>query len=170
MTISRSRDMWRSAPALDFDSNLWEISRRSFYWRCKKREKRAHWDTKGKGDVHGWKDARKVGRFGGIRMKMRRWCLSGDFFSLSFFFTTCGGVCARARFTKTDKAKRESKNDSRSINSVTCHSSCCRIRFTAISFAICRSWASLRSARNWNVKEKCNVYSHTTSIFQDFST
>lgn len=26
------------------------------------------------------------------------------------------------------------------------------------------------SARNWNVKEKCNVYSHTTSIFQDFST
>lgn len=79
-------------------------------------------------------------------------------------------VCVSARFTEADKAERENENESRSINTVTYHSSCCRIRFTAISFAICRSWASLRSARNWNVKEKCNVYSHTTSIFQDFST
>lgn len=70
-------------------------------------EARAFWDTKGKGrakgNVRGWKDARKVGRFGGIRMKMRRWCLSGNFFSVSFFFTT--------RVKKPDKAERKKERE-----------------------------------------------------------
>lgn len=117
------------------------------------------------------KEARKIGFDSGLEWRWDRERRLFWKFLISFVFLRHTREIYEYRVGKGEKWKEKERiTDWKSINIVMHHSSCRRIRFTAISFAICRSWASLRSARNWHVKEKCNVYSHTTSIFHAFST
>lgn len=88
-------------------------------------------------------EAHKIGRFG-TRMKMKSRMSSGC--RAIFIFLLLRRM--RARYTIMEGVEREGERErggeERSTNAVKYHSSWCRIRFTAISFAICRSWASLR--------------------------
>lgn len=89
-------------------------------------------------------EARKIGRFG-TRMKMRSEDVKivGQFLRFPFFFMT--HACDTRQWNESKengegggRMEREGEKE-RSTSAVKYHLSWCRIRFTAISFAICRS-------------------------------